>query len=166
MAITIVHAPGDPTANSYGSEAEMAAMALAHPAPDGWNGASGEERRAAMLAATMRLEQEDYLGTRASGTQALKHPRAGMVWDGITLASDAVAVLVKRAEFEEANAILADADAQVETGLEGYKSVDVGPISVVLREGQTPGHLTAATLRILAPLLAGGGSGGFRLLRS
>lgn len=166
MPLTITATPGDAAANSYATELEAAAYFAGRPGSEAWTSASTETRKAALIGAALRLEQEFYRGTRASAAQALAWPRAGASVDGVEVASTAIPAVVKRAQCEEALALLENPARCSDTGLEGYASVDVGPLSLALRDGQPAGRLTAATLRYLAPVLAGGGGGTFELLRS
>lgn len=46
--------------------------------PNAWDSATPDEQRRALMTATTWLEEYDYVGSRATATQALKFPRFGM----------------------------------------------------------------------------------------
>lgn len=165
MALTLVATVGSSAANSYATEAEATAYFAGRPGSTAWMEAWTDDRDAALVGATSRLEQEDYRGARVDGVQALKWPRVGVILDGLDVAATTIPVPVKRALFEEAFALLLDPARLDDSGLEGFESVDVGPVSVTLRGGRSPGRLTSVAMRLLAPVLAGSGAGSFTVVR-
>lgn len=128
-----------------------------------WSGASAAQKDQALVTATLRLDQLTFKGVRTDSSQPLAWPRWGVKdEDGYLLDSDTVPDRIKRATMELALTLLAaDGDALADTGMEGFDSVKVGPITVDVRHRKQslPDHVR----REVAPLLRT--NGGFSMVR-
>lgn len=108
MPTAIVATAGDATANSYITVAEgdtFAGDVLPTPA---WSTATADNKIRALLAATARLDELEWIGTRAADTQALAWPRANAKCGEKDYASTVIPAEVKRGTFELANLLLKD----------------------------------------------------------
>lgn len=135
MPPTVVATPKDPTANSYCDEDFASDYFDARLNSAAWS-ADPTLQPTALVMATNRLEQEKYLGTRTTTTQALKFPRVGITDDdGATLDPDVVPLVVKQATCELALALLiaGTSDPTAGTGLEQFSSLAVSSIRLDLR---------------------------------
>lgn len=165
MAATLDPTVGGIAANTYASLAEAQAYCDARLSVEAWTGAVSDVRTRALISATARIEQEDFVGARESDTQALSFPRSGVDVDGIAIDDHVVPERVKRAQLELALVLLnSDGDFLADSGLEGFNEVKVGPLSVV------PNHRQAAALpatvrRLLRPFLTSPSSSGVTLVR-
>jgi hypothetical protein len=75
VATTLITTVGGSTSNSYVTLSEAKTYFLRKLYTDAWDGATDEERENALLMATMRLDQLDYVGSVVTEFQALKWPR-------------------------------------------------------------------------------------------
>lgn len=155
------------SANSYVTVAATDTYADGRLNSSDWTGAANAEKIAALISAAARLQQEEFDGTPVDTEtpQALAWPRySAYDLDGFLLDSETIPEIIKRAQMELAIAMLAD-DLLADTGLEGFKSVTVGPISVEPRAERLAGELPAVVQRLLAPVLMTC-TGGVRLVRA
>lgn len=124
---------GGANANSYVDRASAVVYFATRLVTAAWDAADQPTQERALMAATARLEQEEYVGCRASTGQALKWPRLDITDDdGTLLPTNAIPVPVARATCELALALLASGttDALAPTGLEAFQSVSVGGLTV------------------------------------
>lgn len=149
MAVTINATAGDASANSYITLAEadafVEAMVLSTDA-NKWDSGNTDSRNRALTAAAQRLDRERFLGARATDTQALQWPRTGVrkpdtyvntyatgfpfrISDDYFTDTE-VPDQVKRAQIELAVYLHSNKDGISLGGLEDFKSVSVGSISV------------------------------------
>src|SRR5690606_1217095 len=78
MALVIDATPGSATANSYNTEAAVAAVAEeTYPSTWWWGERAGDDRRRIMVGATRWLDLLQCVGSKSSTTQALEWPRRG-----------------------------------------------------------------------------------------
>jgi len=155
--------PLDAAAQSYVSVAEMTAYAVLRPNVAAWTAiAAGTAGEAVLVAACNRLESERYKGTKATSGQRLKWPRYGVLDDDDEeYAADVVPRFIKEAQMELALAV-ANAGATdffADTGLEGFDSTSVGPLSVTINHQFMAGQLPATVARLLSSMTRGGGGG-------
>jgi len=113
-----------------------------------WDNASNDNKDAALVMATLRLEQEDYDGVRADQDQNLKWPRYSVYVDGVYQDSAAIPRVIKEATYELALAILKDTTLLSDTGLEGFASVKLGELDITPRF-RAGGSLPAEVDRLL-----------------
>jgi hypothetical protein len=153
---TIVATPGDPAANSYVTVAEADAYFGAVLYADAWAAATATLKARALISATLRLEQEEYLGRRTTEEQALAWPRVGVRGEsGYIVQDDIVPTRIKRAQMKLALVLLGE-DILAPTGLEAFESAQVDVIRVTMRDGGVVPSLPADVARELAHYRVGG----------
>ena len=155
---------GGASANSYSSLTEANSFFSQRPEADDWE-AVGEEKEAWLIRATDRLEQETYQGERTDDDQALSFPRVGLVIDGIEVDDNVIPIQAKRGQFQLALVLSGEDDPFGDTGLEGYKQLEVDVINLVPVEGFEAGDLPADISREIAPLRGGTSTAQFRVWR-
>ena len=165
MAITLDVTVGGASSDSYASYAEAVAYVAKRLNTDNWDDASADERAQALIMATRRLDQEQWTSEKASSAQALKWPR----WDaadedGNSVGSDTIPQAIKDAQCELALAML-DSDLTVDTGLEGFDEVGLGPLSVTVRHQKKAGELPEDVYREIRHYLRHG-RGQVRLMKA
>lgn len=154
MSIELDATPQGASANSYVTLGEANDYFAARTPSGDWDEASEEERKRALVSATVRIDQEDFDGHRTKSEQALRWPRAWIVDpDGWSIQSDEIPERVKRAQMEMAYALLSDSDLLAETGLDAFTAASVGPVSVTMDRAHRPGRLPEQVRRELAPWL-------------
>jgi hypothetical protein len=169
VALTLVPIP-TAGANSYVSLAQAVAYFEGRVGAAAWVAAGTSAREQALVSATARLEQEHWLGEQVTSGQPLAWPRLYVLNDDRTAEYDGTSAPPRlvAATCELALALLsASGDPLGATGLEGFARVKIGPLEVTpnttaFRAGELPPNVR----RSLAPLLATGGSGTFRVVRS
>lgn len=148
--------PKGTSSNSYATRADADAYFADIYAPAAWSTATNANKDAALVKATSRLEQEDYFGSPTTIEQRLKWPRFGTYdSDGRLFSQDLVPRPVKEATFELADALLAGTATVADTGLEGFESVSVGPVTVRPRHARRSNELPENVIRILEPVRIG-----------
>ena len=168
MSVTVVATPGAADANAYVTEAEAAAYFASRLGGSAWDDLAedAQDKARALITATQRLDLERFPGARANSTQLLAWPRYGVVVDGATLSGTTIPALVKAMCCEEALALLQNPEKSADTGLEGFASLDLGPLSLVTHPAASAGALAAPTRRLLARLGGGTGDNSFQVIRS
>ena len=149
MAVTIDATVGGANANSY------LTLAAAQTIVDGfvedadvtaWASATTDQKNRALVTATQRLDRERYLGARATDTQALQWPRTGVrkpdtyintytVGFPFRITTDYYTDTEIPTQIQYAQVVLAvylnnNKDGMALSGLEDYKSVSIGSLSV------------------------------------
>ena len=181
-APTVVATVGSATANSYVTVAATTTYLNERLNTGEWttavDAADGKPERA-LIMATRRIDDERFRGepvspltdveSGTSATQALKWPRYGTFNDaGWAFDNDEIPLGVQRATMELALHYLneGDTDALADTGLKGFRNVKVGPLDITPVSGFRAGALPDVVVRLLRPVLAGGGSMSFHVSRS
>lgn len=166
MAITLEATAGSATANSYATLAEAESYFEAHANAAAWDALDGDEaKKACLITATNRLEQEQYLGSRSDEDQRLAWPREGIIDDGLEVDSETIPRFLREACLEEALAVAAQPARYDTNGLAQFESLSAGPISLTTRTGAMGSNaLTPAASRLLARVRKGGG-GSFAWMR-
>lgn len=154
---TIDATAGGSSSNSYVTQAEADTHFDGRLDEDfTWAGAAFPVE--ALITAARRLDQETWKGIATDSDQALAWPRYGVKdKDGRQIANDAIPTAVKRAQMELAWALLSDDDFFSDTGLEGFKSLKVGPLEMETRM-RPAGNLPANVRREIDHLLANSGA--------
>jgi hypothetical protein len=149
MAVTIDATAGSANANSYLTLAEAQAIADGM-VEDGdgtaWESASDDQKNRALYTATQRLDRERFLGARATDTQGLQWPRTGVRKPDTYVNTYATGFpfrisddyftdteipdQIKRAQVVLAIYLNSNKDGIGLSGLEDYKSVSIGSLSV------------------------------------
>lgn len=166
MAVTIVATVGSASANSFVTLAEAATYLEARLNTTTWDAATTDTQNRALVEATREISNKEYVGQRATSTQALSWPRwsatnpdspSGWLYD-----SDVVPQRIKDATMELAfqfvNAGTSDlAVADPNAGVIN-KTVDV--LSTTWDINRRPVGLARfpRVLDYLRPLLSGSGS--------
>lgn len=172
---TVVATVGGSTSNSYVEVAEADTFFDERLQVTAWTGASADDKARAVIQATRRIDQEQFVGhpvrpltdRSASGTtQALQWPRYNaQAPDGWWYDQDVIPERVKRATMLLAHAILAgDFDAD-DTGLEGFEEIVVDVLRVKPVKGRKSATMPDEVRRELQPLLTTMSSSNFRLVR-
>jgi len=153
VAASIDRTVGGASANSYVTLAEANAYFDEHLNVSEWTDATDDLKNRALIQATRRLDQLSFNGGKATEAQALKWPRIGVVDDeGYGIDSDEIPQQMKDAQCELALAMLAS-DLLVDTGLEGFEMVEVGPVKAVPKHQQKAGELPENVRREISPFL-------------
>jgi hypothetical protein len=108
MPAAIVATIGSSTANSYITVAEGDAFAEDVLPTPSWSAASADNKIRALLAATARLDELEWVGSRAATTQALAWPREDAECGEKSYEDDVIPPEVKRGTFDLANLLLSD----------------------------------------------------------
>lgn len=149
MAVTINAEAGGANANSYLTLAEADALVdamISSSDVQKWKTSNDDTRNRALTAAAQRLDRERFLGARVTNEQALQWPRTGVRKPDtyrktyvhgfpFRVAEDyftetEIPDQIKRAQIELAVYLHNNAEGIGLSGLEDYKSVTIGSISV------------------------------------
>jgi hypothetical protein len=166
MAITIDATAGGASANSYLTLADAQAIVDGLIEDDdvvAWGTATTDQKNRALYTATQRLDRERFLGARATDTQALQWPRTGVRKPDTYVNTYATGFpfrisddyftdteipdQVKRAMVVLAVYLNNNKDGIGLSGLEDYKAISIGSISV------TPDKTGAVGADRVPPLL-------------
>ncbi|MGI9313568.1 MAG: DnaT-like ssDNA-binding protein [Luminiphilus sp.] len=149
MAISINATAGEATANSYLTLADAQAIIDGLIEDDdvtAWASATTDQKNRALYTAAQRIDRERFLGARATDTQAMQWPRTGVRKPDTYINTYAVGFPFRITtdyftdteipdQVKKAQAVLAaylnnNKDGLGLSGLEDYKTVVVGSISV------------------------------------
>ena len=149
MAVTIDATAGDASANSYItlSDAQAIVDGMVEDADvTAWGSATDDQKNRALYTATQRLDRERFLGARATDTQALQWPRTGVRKPDTYVntyatgfpfrisedyfTDEEIPDQVKRAQVVLAVYLNNNKDGIGLSGLEDFKSVSIGSISI------------------------------------
>jgi hypothetical protein len=149
MAITIDATVGGASANSYLTLADAQDLIDGMVENDdvtAWASATADQKNRALYSATQRLDRERFLGARATDTQALQWPRTGVRKPDTYINTYAVGFPFRITtdyftdteipdQIKQAQVVLAvylnnNKDGMGLSGLEDYKSVTIGSLSV------------------------------------
>ena len=164
MALIVEDGSGLDDAESYVSVADAGTYCTAHGL-SAWTGADAV-KESALRNATQYLDATyRFKGYRVAEHQALMWPRSGVMFDGYTLAYDAIPTMLKTACIELAikaisGSLIVDPDPQYVT------DVQVGPIKKSMSAPQNGGQKTYSLIDSLLRDLIAGGSGSVQLVRA
>lgn len=131
MAVGLDATVAGPAANSYLTVAQADTYFDGRLETTSWADADADDRARALLMATLRIDLEQFEGSKWTVEQRLKWPRFGADDDDGTLFdSDKIPGIVEAATCELALSLLTGESTFAPTGLEGFKRVKVGPIEV------------------------------------
>ena len=166
MAVTIDATAGDASANSYItlSDAQAIVDGMVEDADvTAWASATDDQKNRALYTATQRLDRERFIGAKATNTQALQWPRTGVRRPDTYINSYATGFpfrisedyfseteipdQVKRAQVVLAVYLNNNKDGIGLSGLEDFKSVQLGSLNV------TPDKTGAVGADRVPPLL-------------
>lgn len=135
MTITINATPADSTANSYVTLAEANTYMEAHLQASVWSALDDEKKKAALVAATRLIDNEQFAGRRAHQQQSLSWPRT-YVYDYDAYPVEGVPQKLKSAQIEYAIWNLTEEDRLAGSfEVETMESVEIGPIKYKIRSG-------------------------------
>lgn len=149
MPISINATVGSASANSYITLADAQAIIDGFVEDDdvtAWASATTDQKNRALFTATQRLDRERFLGARVTDTQALQWPRTGVRKPDTYINTYAVGFpfrittdyytdteipdQIKKAQVVLAVYLNNNKDGMALSGLEDYKSVSIGSLSV------------------------------------
>lgn len=140
-------------ANSYALQSVAAAYFADRLDIAEWTAATSAQKDAALIMATARLDTETYAGARVFYDQRLQWPRfSAYDRDGVAYNHQTIPLPVEQATFELALAILKRPAFFADSGLEGFKELEVGEIRIVPR-WRAAASLPDTVSRFLAPVL-------------
>lgn len=154
-------------ANSYVSLAEAETYFGDRRNAGPWDALSDDaDKTIVLLQATKWLEQWSYKGFRYDYDQKLSWPRHHVYdRDEFWIDSERVPQFVKDAQCECA-LVLIEEDQFADTGLERFRTAQVGELQVDVRQERKAGALPRVVERILGPYLIGGGGSSISLIRA
>jgi DnaT-like ssDNA binding protein len=153
---------GGVSANSYVSQAtattyltdKLSAALLAS-----WTAASSGDKDSYLIAATVRLDTERWMGSKVFFDQRLQWPRYGTYDpDGIVYDHLVIPLPIEQATAELAYALLGTPTMMDATGLDAFQNVRIGSLDVTPR-GVSVASLPPLVKRLIAPLRLAGSSG-------
>jgi len=153
---TIVATVGGSSSNSYITRANAQLYFDTRLDTAEWTNAGGADKDRALIMATYRLDQEEYVGSKVDTAQALLFPRYGALKeDGSWWDYDEIPTPVEHATCELALAILKKPDLMADTGLEAFNKVGIGSGAVTVEPRHTyrAATLPATVKRLLRLLL-------------
>jgi hypothetical protein len=106
MPATIDATVGGASANSYLTVAAADTLTEAMLGTLAWSTATTDSKTRALITATRGLDSLNWIGTRATTTQALDWPRTSATCDDTTYPSDTIPSPILYATFDLANALL------------------------------------------------------------
>jgi hypothetical protein len=156
---------GGATSNSYVTRSEADSYFSNRLYSDAWNVALSDTKDAALITATSRIEQEQYIGYRSTSTQVLSWPRTEAVipdspgsfyrsysWFSYYLPTE-IPQQVKDSVCEVALSMLAaGGDGSAEAGLQPFKSIKLGSIVLDMNPQQKLSQLPTAAMQLLRNL--------------
>lgn len=159
---TLIATPGASNANSYCTVAEATAYFESRLYRTTWEEAEVADQTVSLIWATRILDElYDWLGEKASETQALRWPRyEAEDRDGFILDSATIPTFLKNATAELAGAMLAkDRYATRDEAQGGLSSVSAGSVSVSFDRFDRIELLPETVQQILAGYHTGSGTG-------
>lgn len=149
---------GGSTSNSYQTRDAASEYFARRLRTSAWDDATDSDQDLALMTAAARLDQEEFVGYRATDEQAMKFPRTCTYnEDGRYYASDAIPQVLKDAQCELA-LLLLETDALKQSRLSNFDSLEIGPLKLKPKQPQSSGALPAQVLRLLRHLLSSPGT--------
>lgn len=149
MAVTITATAGSASANSYItlSDANFIVDGFVEDADvTAWDSATDDQKNRALYTATQRIDRERFIGARTDDTQALQWPRTGVRKPDTYVntyatgfpfrisedyfADDEIPEQVRKAQVVLAVYLNNNKDGIGLSGLEDFKSVQIGSLSI------------------------------------
>jgi hypothetical protein len=185
MTVTVTATAGASNANSYLTVAAADDLAGLYLGTLSWSSATTDNKGRALIMATRYLDQLEWIGSRATTTQALAWPRLDAACDEQSYGSGVIPQPIKQACFDLAEALLAAptlltsrgaGNAELIPGIPNasLKAATVDVISLQFRDGAVPNSQNALnvvpslrqTLGCLCLSKPIGAAGAVRVLRS
>ena len=154
MTVTVTATAGASDANSYLNVAGGDTLANVYLGTLAWSSATTDNKGRALIMATRYLDQLEWIGNRATTTQALAWPRTDAVCGEWNFAANVIPDPIKQACFDLAEALLADptllsgqgaGNAELIPGIpnSSLKSARVDVIAVDFKDGGLPSSRNA-----------------------
>lgn len=154
---SLVETVGSASANTYATLSEFTTYCERRLSVDAFDAAEPDEKVRALLMAARRLDQEQWLGSRASTTQALAWPRSGAPkrdadsWSTYYLTTE-IPQAIKDAQCELALSLLDGFDDGEEDAIDSFSADGV---SVKFRRDKPAGGLPVAVSQLISGLTRG-----------
>lgn len=181
MTVTVTATAGASNANSYITVATGDDLANVYLGTLSWSSASNDNKGRALIMATRYLDELDWIGSRASTTQALAWPRTDASCGDWSYSSTVIPQPIRQATFDLAEALLATptllsgkgaGNAELIPGIPNasLKSASVDVINVQFRDGGVANSQNALNVlphlrQVLGCLCLSGPAGGGRAVR-
>lgn len=154
MTVTVTATVGSASANSYITVATGDDMTGLYLGTLAWSSASTDNKGRALIMATRYLDELDWIGSRASTTQALAWPRNDAECGELSYANSVIPQPIKQACFDLAEALLSSptllggsgaGNAELIPGIPNasLRSASVDVISVQFKDGAVPNSQNA-----------------------
>lgn len=148
---------GSAAANSYVLRSEANTYFTDRVSAAIWTGSSDALKDQALITASQRLDQEEFVGTRQTIVQAMKWPRLGVInfLNDEWVAESTLPVPLKEATYELALHLLTDTSSLDESGLKQFSELRLpGGLNLTMRNpGPTSGDLPQQVIRSLRGLV-------------
>jgi hypothetical protein len=156
---------GGSTSNSYCSLTEADAYFADRLNSSEWTSASQGTKEKALITATRRIDEEQFVGYKVSKDQALKWPRYNVLdEDGFFyFATDSIPERVKQAVFVTALELLR-ADFLAENYMGNFSYFSAGTVQIKQFTQQSAGRLPSDAVRLLERFMTSANGG--RLVRA
>lgn len=163
MAVsTIVTTIGGATSNSYLTNTEADQYFEDRLDSSDW-GSNEDDQNRALLMAAIRLNQEEWTGSKADSDQALQWPRFSTTdRDGFAIASNVIPISVKNAQAELALLML-KSDFFGASGLDAFKELIIGPLEIIPNNQTGDGEFSDVVWREIGHLLIVSSGSSFRI---
>jgi len=126
---------------------------------DAWDTATEETQQSALIMACRWIEQETFVGSPATSTQALAWPRYSVEKkNGGYYLSTEIPALLQQAQCDLALALLSDSSLTETGDMSGFDSMQLGSLAVTLRTNAA-GIMPVSIKTLLADVLAAGAHG-------
>jgi len=160
MPASITATVGSASANSYLTIAAADTIAESMLGTLAWTTATTDQKTRALITATRGLDTLDWIGDRATTTQALDWPRTDASCGGIDYPDDEIPESVEYATFDLANALLTTPTLlQSPSGgsaalVPGVPNRDLRRLKLDVMELEFRTDISAASAAIVSPLSA------------
>lgn len=146
MPLVLVATAGAANANAYSDVAGADAVALyrSGPAPVAWLALTNDQKIQQLVGVTRDLDTSDFLGARATATQALEWPRTGTDYDSTILPPRLVMATIEQAILNAAD-LTADPLNVLDPLAAGIKRERVGPLETEYRDPTIQGGTAGVT---------------------
>jgi hypothetical protein len=160
MSASITATVGSASANSYLTIAAADTIAATMLGTLAWTTATTDEKTRALITATRGLDTLDWIGYRATETQALDWPRTGAACGDLSYADNEIPEPIQYSTFDLANALLTTPNLlQSPTGssgslLPGIPNRDLSRLKLDVVEVEWRTNVSGASQSIVTPLSA------------
>lgn len=162
--MALVATVGGASSNSYVTQAEATTYFGDRLNSTEWTGATSADKDKALVTATRRIDEEQFVGEKVTAGQALKWPRSEAYdEDGNEFDSAAIPTRVKEATYITALELL-KADFIAENYLHNYSFLSTGTMQFKQFTQQSAGRLPADAMRLLRLVMTSAGGG--RIVRA